>query len=375
MAKFCTRCGTQNDAEALFCESCGSPLRPAAAPQAVPSQPAAAPAADTPAPAKKASGGNKKLLLILGGIALLTVILAAVGAFMYFASPKRASEAHFVKAVENYYAADKSRADDLTCLNNLPYGKDPMITSAWDGNTNGWMKLLVEEGLYEAPQAITSGGYFVIQQQYSYALTETGKKAVRGNLLCFADGIKVRKALKFTPPKEAEKTHAAQIEFAYELVNPAAWTKNPAIRQYMGRDLDNLTESKQVVLKKAGWVVGSSPDDAPEASASQSSGGGFLSWLGNLFNRNPLAGKWRSDAINVSGVSINPGLEYEFTSSEMRTQGAVVKVKYDIKDDTVTVFPENANGAAGQIFRVVDKDHIALEVPFMGKITFSRVKD
>jgi hypothetical protein len=367
MTRFCTQCGTQNDATAQFCESCGTPLR-----AATPAQPA--PTAAPVAPVAK-SVGNKKVLFILGGVAVFVVALAAVGAFLYFASPKRASEAHFLQAVEKYYAADKTRAADLTCLDNLPYATNPILTNPWDGNTNGWMNLLVEEGIYERPTSVSSGGYYIVQQHLSYRLSEKGRQAVRGNRLCFADGIKVKKALDFTQPKEAEKTHMAHIVFTYEYVNPAAWIKNPAIRQYLNRDFDNPKEEQQLVLKKDGWAVGNVPDEAPSAAAGRSSGGGLFSWLGNLFSRNPLIGKWRSDSVNLLGSRVNPDLEYEFTSSEMRTRGSVVKVRYEVKEGTVSIYPADGPSTAGEVFEIVDGDHIAQTLPFMGKITFSRVKD
>jgi hypothetical protein len=366
MTRFCTQCGTQNDDAAQFCESCGTPLR-----AATPAQPTAASVASVATPGKH----RKTTLFILGGVAVFVVALAAIGAFLYFASPKRASEAHFLQAVEQYYAADKTRAADLTCLDNLPYATNPILTNPWDGNTNGWMNLLVEEGLYERPTSVSSGGYFVVQQHLSYRLSEKGRQAVRGNRLCFADGIKVKKALDFTPPNEAEKTHVARIVFSYEYVNPSSWIKNPAIRQYAGRDFDNPKEEQRLALKKDGWAVGNTPDEAPSATAKPPAGGGFLSWFDRLFSRNPLIGKWHSDSVNLLGSRVNPDLEYEFTSSEMRTQGAVIKVRYEVKNGAVAIYPEGTTTAAGQVFEIVDADHIAQETPFMGKLTFSRVKD
>ena len=76
---FCTSCGAQMEASARVCPSCG---------KAVGSTVATAPAAAAPAPATQKSGGALKvILLVVGGLALLfvLVIAVAVGGAIYVA--------------------------------------------------------------------------------------------------------------------------------------------------------------------------------------------------------------------------------------------------------------------------------------------------
>lgn len=77
----CKNCGTDNVAEALFCENCGSKLEaeaPVAAPAPTPVAAPAAPVTPVSAPKKKGKG---KLILI---IAIIVVLLAGIGVVGWF---------------------------------------------------------------------------------------------------------------------------------------------------------------------------------------------------------------------------------------------------------------------------------------------------
>ena len=98
MAQFCTKCGSPLAEGMKFCTGCGAtigeqsapaaaqPPAPVAAAQAAPPAPVAAPvapAAAAPAPSK-GSPILKIILLVLGGVFLLSVLAVAAGVYYYY---------------------------------------------------------------------------------------------------------------------------------------------------------------------------------------------------------------------------------------------------------------------------------------------------
>lgn len=75
MAAFCSKCGAELSADTRFCQSCGAPTVPAAAPLT--------PAAPVAAVATASSGGALKIILIviavIGGLGILTAAAAMFG--------------------------------------------------------------------------------------------------------------------------------------------------------------------------------------------------------------------------------------------------------------------------------------------------------
>lgn len=67
---------------------------------------------------------------------------------------------------------------------------------------------------------------------------------------------------------------------------------------------------------------------------------------------NPILGKWTASIMGIAAVN------YEFTPDSMRNGMAIVKVRYEVKDGQVVVFPEGES--VGLIFKVIDNNNIEL---------------
>ena len=115
MAIFCTKCGTQNDTGAAFCDNCGNVLRPplpaAPTPQGLPDAVPTAGASGA-LPTRGLPGMPKTMLY--AGLALATVLVAG-GAAMYFVlqapSPTPANLLAAAKAGYDKNALDKERKE------------------------------------------------------------------------------------------------------------------------------------------------------------------------------------------------------------------------------------------------------------------------
>jgi hypothetical protein len=380
MAKFCTKCGTlAEDNEAQFCQSCGAALPGAKAPQ-ITSLPvnASRPAPHLPLAkiAKIAAVGVASLAVMGGGIWFLTKAPATPDAF----------------ALSTLLNADVKATEQRVCIGNFPYDKDPVFVNGNDTFTKNWLTQLVRAGIYNQPEAQTSGGWFP-QTQYKYTRTPAGLKAIHNGKLCFADGIGIDKVEYSEPQKVNDKTHV-EAKYTYHYVNPAVWIKQPEVKeidaQHFGQS--SFDESAILALEDGKWKLtlwqdkynpGFSSFGQSESSSgselasaklhSSSSSGGFSAWIKNLFSSmggNPLIGTWTLDSEKMGIADFNIGQQFEFTADEMRAGPSVKKVKYEVRGDKVLVTETSAHNATA--FTIIDHDHIALETG-MGKLNLRRV--
>ncbi len=74
---------------------------------------------------------------------------------------------------------------------------------------------------------------------------------------------------------------------------------------------------------------------------------------------NPIFGTWRVSQVPLFGaVGNGVNVQYTFRDGETVVNGTAKKVRYDVKDNTVTVWEDGQ--ATGTVFRVIDRDHIGL---------------
>lgn len=119
MSKFCTSCGTQQSADAQFCENCGASL---ARPAETPPPAAAAPAPASPgAAAPPAAGKGFPVMLVVGGLVGLLAVGGLIALLFSAGGGGPAATAEdFFRAVEegNVEQARGMMASDMRMLLN-----------------------------------------------------------------------------------------------------------------------------------------------------------------------------------------------------------------------------------------------------------------
>ena len=173
MAVFCTRCGTSNGAANAFCDQCGAPVRPTAAPSTAP-------------PSAVRSLKPLRIAAALGGLLLL------VGGALYFALAAPApTQARLLAAAKAGYGEKLSQQGNRElCLSNIAYSDQPFNAAQHDQRSQEWLDTLVLAGLYSPGTPITQGGYFgrtIIQ----YSPTPELQQWLEGGRLCVGKGIEV----------------------------------------------------------------------------------------------------------------------------------------------------------------------------------------
>jgi len=380
MAKFCTKCGTSaEDGDAQFCQSCGAAL-PGGIALHIASQPVDAshpvPALPLARIAKIAVAGVASLAVLGGGVWFLT----------------KAPSTPDAAALSAMLNSDVKALEKRVCLGNFSYDKNPVLVNEYDTATKNWLAVLVRGGVYNQPEAVSSGGWLT-RTQYRYTHTPSGQKAIRNGKLCFADGIAIDKVEYSEPQKINDKTHA-EAKYTYHYANPAAWINLPEVKeidqQHFGRS--SFDDNAILALEDGKWKLmsgqaesnpgfGSLGQAEPffgsgRASAkihSSSSSGGFFGWIKNLFSSmggNPLIGKWELDSAKMGMAGFDIGQQFEFTADEMRVGPSVSKVKYEVRSNEVLVTEMSGHNATA--FTIVDHDHIALDMG-IGKLNLHRV--
>lgn len=399
MARFCTRCGTQNADDAAFCEACGHslPLRVAPPPPVI--EPATA--------AGKRSGGRTALLWgsVIG---ILLLVIAAAGVALTMNRKPEFSPEQLSEAIRQYLLATPQISENLVCLSNLPYQQPEFRVRADNQPTNDWLGLLVEGGLYAAPrEEMVDRGELGIEEQRVYLRSEAGTRVVRGNRLCFADGIEFARLDGVAGPVENKNGATATARFYYRYRNAQAWVQNPRAGQLMpalfaqsewpaGAELARGEKTAwQVVRLIDGALAEQAVRQAAENADRKPAAGGFAEWLKKLFSAdsasggNPLIGRWRAEAGglgNLAGMAGVMGgnadmqgkllLTLEFSADKMRLMGQDIPVSYTVKSGEVLVKPLKKGGALpgngdSLTFRIQDREHIALDL-MLAEIPYTR---
>lgn len=288
MSRFCTQCGTVNEADARFCDACGKPLKPRTpAPAAAPSASAAIELDTPPTPALP----SRRLPWpwLGGGVALLLLLAAA----WYWLQPQEPSKGVFMVAINQHLAQHDADYRRKVCLRNLPYGKQSLVTSSFDQASNAWLGELVKAGLYAAPQKI-SNGFF--GEQLEYQQTDLARAAVVDGRLCVGSGIEAVTVTQWSPPQAMGELLVSQVRYDFQPRQPVAWL-TPAIRRELFGEAGK-GEARIMLLRKDGrWQVADDGErQALEAAvfmqalakegierAGEQASTGLKAWLGRLF--------------------------------------------------------------------------------------------
>lgn len=243
MAKFCTGCGTTLIPGNAFCEECGKPVAgvsPTVVPAATSSRPAAAP------------GLKPKTLAWIGGGAAAVLILGGGAAFFLLRTPEPPSATELAALLN----AQPEFIRSSICLNEMNFSNREIFVNAYDDRTNAVMTLLAGDNLYSPPERIvTSNGWFQ-QERIRYTRTADGDKAIKGTMLCFADGLE-GKSIDYAPVKEESTPPVRLATWKAGYRNAAAWTRQPQAASVLpGRfKQPEVTMDVRLVLQDNKWIV------------------------------------------------------------------------------------------------------------------------
>lgn len=367
---FCTKCGHKNLAEARFCEECGNTLgaQPiASAPQAtrVEASPAQQ-SVETQLPRKF----NTRLIK-MAGIGVGVLIAAGVGLFLMLA-PESPSNERFAKAIDRSLASNSQAYRSHYCLGNFPYDQDQVRINEQDSGTRRWLAVLTKAGLYSEPElVIQDAGYFIVRQLV-YVKTEAGKKATQSQRLCIADGVAVAKVDSFSPPEKLGQFEVSRANVTLKLREPLPWVLTEETKAAAPNIQSEFSANLILALKDGKWEVANDQEIQVAAlaqrklnrqqaqSADRDNGPGFFPSLLKLFSGsagNPIIGRWKSDVMGIAMVS------FEFDSDSMISSGQKVKVRYEMEEKRVTVYPEGAD--VGLIVNIIDPDTLSLNMGMM----------
>lgn len=368
---FCTQCGHKNEDDGRFCAECGKPLR-AAAPAQSTAQPSnvapesqeRASAIHAPTPGATSSGVSGKKIAWFSGIGALVIAIAA-GVAAFALRAESPSNALFASLIEKSLPANPAAYKSHYCLRNFAYDKDAVLVSSMDSGTQRWMAVLTKAGLYSEPETIVQNNGFFSSEQLKYQKTEAGKKATDGRTLCYADGVTVKSVDNFTPPEKVGDIQVSKATVTLQLQNPMPWVTQEDAKQ-AGIDVQTeFEDSKVFVLKERKWALASEADirkaqagvrmqEKNQAASTASGGSGIFSSLLKLFagHSNPLVGKWKSSFMGMDAVA------FEFDADSMTSNGGEIKVRYEITDTAVTVYPLGQD--VGLVFTIVDADTMSL---------------
>lgn len=401
MTRFCTQCGEKNTDDAAFCEACGKPFPPkqvpgSAAVQAV--TPVSEPAARRVSPA-----------LLWGSIGGVVLLIGSLAAVVFFAMPPLADPRdQIAEAIDAHLLAQPQLTENLVCLNNLPYQHAELHVRPLDQATIDWLDILVAAGLYLPPRDAQVERGLQLEEQKVYVRTEAGAQAIRGNRLCFAEGVELVRLEAATPPRELKNGDASSTaRFFYRYRNAQGWTKSPQVEDLMPARFaqSEWPAGAQLQRRDKVWSVERLVDVSvaeqalrreAASAAKPAPTGGLQSWFKGLFASkavaNPLLGSWRADLgglgnlAGMAGVLGVPGgggqeqllLTLEFDADQMRLMGQEIAVSYEVRAGEILVRAEKSGsnmpgGSDILSFKLQDPDHISLDLALI-EIPYTRVR-
>ena len=372
MARFCVKCGSRLEPDARFCDECGAPVRTATRAQT------AQPARATPCPAPAAAAAvpldiNWRRAGLWSGVGVaVLVVVGGVAAFL--AMPPSTPSTTDLGGLVN---ADKAKVVEATCLGNFAYEKSPVVVGAFDVNTQQWMQVLTQAGIYGPPQAVTNAFLLGGGQQYSH--TALGEKKIHDGKLCFADGLTVS-TVQFAKPVKIGKQWHTQGSYTYTYRNADTWIQSPEAQRAVPQRFANMPKTAYVSLVKSehGWQFdnGMAANDGlalanamrERMDATPEVHGGLFSSIADavsaMFRSRPaLVGKWRDDE------GLGDAIEFTHDSAIMNGRPTPVTFETDHKDDK-RIYLMRAGARIGTV-ELIDNDHLEISFGF-GTARFHR---
>ena len=330
-----------------FCEACGSPIHATANNE---------PTVRSDETLKVSSVSGRKLMLgVVGGCAGLLVL--AVSIWFLTGNPSKPSET-VLSALLNADNGFKSRT---VCLANFKYDHIAANINVNDQDSRDWFGILVDAGLYNDPQIVTTGGW-IPRELLQYTTTENGKLAIKNGKLCFAQGVVVDK-VTYGQIQQARNKSYAIADYTYHFLGADEWTKRPEAKNLAGVALGQAPMTGKLVVERTDkeWTVSEiAAESLPllvavrqaQAVRHDSNSSGFLAGFTALFSGmggNPLLGRWSNSTT---------GEIVEFRTDEVVGDRGEVKIKYEIKGNQVNL--TNLDTQRVTLCTVIDSGHMKM---------------
>lgn len=360
---FCTQCGHSNPDDGRFCETCGHPMFKSVAVSSPHGLTQAAPLMGIPA---------RRQISRIAGVAVL-VIVAMVGA-AYVLMPESASKTNFANTINRELQKQPTLFSEDYCLKNFAYDLTTVHVNPYNTGTERWLNFLSSAGLYSGPESVRNGQGFFSELLLKYERTPESAKFIRGKALCYADGLELKSVNEFTPAQKVGEQEFSTVSVTFALKNPAPWTQTNDWKMLQPQHVGDVERQVTMVLKEGKWQVttdtsfsGTQKQHAQKSSVNQKSGlmTGWFSKLLSWGSTNPLIGRWEPEN------GLFEAMKFEFSADTMQNNGVRVKVRYEITDGQVTVYPEGS--PMGTVFHLIDSNTMVINTP-LANIKLLRVR-
>ena len=351
---FCTQCGHSNPDDGRFCETCGHPMVKPVAASSQHSVTQAAPLMGIPA---------RLQISRIVGVAVLVIV--AMGGAAYVLMPESASKTNFANAINRELQKQPTLFSEDYCLKNFAYDLTTVHVNPYNTGTERWLNFLSNAGLYSGPESVRNGQGFFSELLLKYERTPESAKFIRGKSLCYADGLELKSVNEFTPTQKVGEQEFSTVSVTFALKNPAPWTQTNDWKMLQPQHMGDVEKQVTMVMKEGKWQVttdtsfSNTPKQPVSKSSVNQSSGALTSWFSKFLswgNTNPLIGQWNPEN------EIFTGMRFEFSSDTMQNNGAQVKVRYEVKDGKVIVYPEGRT--EGIVFRLIDSNTMVIDNAF-----------
>jgi hypothetical protein len=188
----------------------------------------------------------------IGGGAAAVLILGGAAAFFLLRTPEPPSASELAALLN----AQPELIQKSICLNEMNFSNREIFVNAYDERTNAVMQLLASDNLYSPPERVVSNNGWFQQERIRYTRTAEGDKAIKGTMLCFADGLE-GKSVEYAPVTEESKPPLRLASWTAGYRNAAAWTRQPQAASVLPSRFEKpeLTMNVRLVLQDNDWKV------------------------------------------------------------------------------------------------------------------------
>jgi hypothetical protein len=250
----CPACFRKVDHNARFCDACGATLN--------------------------TSRMRRKALLGLAGAITLTAVVGGVAAQRWLSTPTATPEALF-EAMSSAIASGFAPGLDPICVaNGLAYDNEPVNVQLDNAATLAWMKVLVDAGLYAAPEEGQSGGTLSRPISIYQPLPELARWA-GGRRLCVARAVRLDRISNVGPVEDmrlrGKRYPGVLADVRWTLDGAAPWLSRPGVGEALANELPGwrnarwqpgpegwqLTQRKSFVRVDDHWTAGDAVERVP----------------------------------------------------------------------------------------------------------------
>lgn len=159
--------------------------------------------------------------------------------------PSGPDDAAVRTAYGRYLERHPKFVSQIICLTNFTYHGDKVSVSPYDTARHEWMDFLVHSKIFSGPerQMVKS------QESDDYELTEEGRRWMRNDRLCIADGLELKLVVN---RGIYAKGQGYRIDVELRYANRAPWSLSAEALQWMPTRMRNKAIPRTVILAKVG---------------------------------------------------------------------------------------------------------------------------